>query len=358
MNDKSDPRLDELLAASVLPALPEALVSPSNLEPILAIARAFPSALTDSFGFECPLAEPEARADFSFCATVADGGRDVLAGSVPGNALSAALLAHPVWRRVRGFAERWADPDTRLHDRTDNVWFEFDVETPAPTLPVPSVFFGSTVIRPLIDVSWVMEEAFASLFGQAPDAALARRFRTSVAALPLSAAVFQVGAMLARSSDAIRICVSNLGAEEKLRYLAAVGWPGSLNEARSVVTNAHRLAGSVALDLDLGSSVGSKIGLECAFQRDAASQARAGAMVERLVALGLCSPEKGSGLLACTSPDHAGTEPEAHAQRERSRLTARHATGGFARWVSHVKLVYQPGAPLAAKAYVAVRHIH
>ena len=114
------------VAAGVSPGL----ISPSAFSDISSVARVLPSTLAyNTFGFECRLGEELPRADFLVLAT-SSCGRDSLAGLHPTSTLPARLMADPVWRRVRDFAARWAEPSSPLYHAVDNVWLEFDIDGP------------------------------------------------------------------------------------------------------------------------------------------------------------------------------------------------------------------------------------
>src|ERR1051326_8497721 len=70
--------IGDYLDAAAAPYLPVGLVSPEALANIRGIAKVLPGALTDFFGFECPLGTDEATADFLACARSSEGARDVL----------------------------------------------------------------------------------------------------------------------------------------------------------------------------------------------------------------------------------------------------------------------------------------
>src|SRR5207248_1314510 len=116
-----------------------------------------------------------------------------------------------------------------------NLCLEFDLRDASPSaVPVPSAFFAPCQGLTRTDVdgdrlaaAWVLDPAIRLLRGTVLPPAAARAVTGCVAALPHGAHVFQVGLMLARPVDAVRLCVRGLEFSDLPVYLARVGWPGA-----------------------------------------------------------------------------------------------------------------------------------
>ena len=222
----------------VAASVPPKLISPSAFRDIASVARVLPATLAyNMFGFECRLAEMAPRADFSVLAG-ASYGRESLAGLHPTSTLPARLMSDPIWRRVADFAVRWADPSSALYRAVDNVWLEFDVDGAPPVIPIPSVFFGlqpsgqegarGVAYKPNLDgyittIETVIELLSGNELAPRKLETLSDCFR----ALSSVEHVFQVGLMLSRGAEAVRLCIKLRSVERMVEYLAGVGWPGS-----------------------------------------------------------------------------------------------------------------------------------
>jgi len=346
------------LEVSVEGAAPAALMSRENLAHVRAVAEHFPAGVSEFFGFECRLGDAAPRADFLFCSKAEEGGREVLAGLQPREELGASLLAHPVWQRLRRFARDWADPGSPFHEPVRNLWFEFDLEAPPADPPVPSVFFGTEALRSGASEApaW-LARVLEGLRGDAPGPALRAALDRCVAALPSGASIFQVGMMLARPGEAVRVCVRGVAPEQRLAFLERAGWARETGALARVLADLPPLADSVDLDLDLLPEVGPKLGLECSFYGGDPARWGFPAFVDALVDRGLCLKEKRDGLLAWSGGVHERQRPERWPAdlRRRSAALGPGTASAFIRWPYHVKLVYQAGRPLEAKAYLAVR---
>jgi hypothetical protein len=348
-----------------------ALISPSAFSEIGLVARVLPATLAfNTFGFECRLGEESPRADFLVLAR-ASWGRDSLAGLHPAGSLPEYLMDEPIWQRVQDFGARWADPASPLHGAVYNIWLEFDVDGSVGAIPVPSVFFG----LPANGADEVEEEVFENVLEDARE--------TTVKALRLLAGtelpprvletltdcfrvlsppgyVFQVGLMMSRGAEAVRLCIHLGTLERAVEYLAEVGWPGSETDLRGVLGPVARIVDRVCLDIDAGETIHPKIGLECYFDgnRQPRTDPRWGTLLDLLLMNGLCTPEKREALLVYPGyvDETTATVPWPEAPRRASRLLDGRSLSTFVRSLHHVKISYQPGERPEAKAYLAANH--
>jgi hypothetical protein len=345
-----------------------ALISPSAFSDMNSVARVLPSTLAyNTFGFECRLGEDVPRADFLVLVR-SSCGRDSLAGLHSTSTLPARLMDEPVWRRVRDFAACWAEPSYPLHDTVDNVWLEFDIDGPVPDLPIPSVFFGlltnigtDTTQEPDADrYRATVETAMRLLSGSEPQPRMLETLSHCFRALWPDEQVFQVGLMLSRGAGAVRLCIRLRSVERIVEYLARVGWPGDEAGLRGVLDPLSRSVDRVLLDIDVGETVGAKIGLECYFDgnRQPGREPRWGSFLNSLVHQGLCTPDKREALLAYAGyfDQNAPGVPWPEALLRTSQLLGGRSLSTFVRSLHHVKMVYRPGEPLEAKAYLAGNH--
>lgn len=350
------------LRAAVEPELPPELIDAACFGRIQAVAGRLPAALSEFFGFECRLGEAAARADFLVCAKAEFSGRDVLAGRLPDATLGADLRTDAAWGRVLDFAAAWAEPASPLHASVENVWLEFDVAEARVGSPSPSAFFGAELrggARRQASLR-VLDEALGHLLGSARASALGPGLDAVLRALPEQAWVFQVGAMLARPTDAVRLCVRGLRADSLPAFLDAVRWPGDAADARAVIDDSFARAASVDLDLDLApAGTLPKLGFECSFAEREPRERTLAPFLDSLLERGLCTDGKRAGLLAWTRGFHERSHPERWPDdlRQAARQRGAGALCVFLRWPYHVKLVHEPERPLAAKAYLAVRQV-
>jgi hypothetical protein len=280
-------------------------------------------------------------------------------------------MSDPIWRRVYDFAVRWADPSSALYRAVDNVWMEFDVDGAPPVIPIPSVFFGlqpsgqegarGVAYQPNLD-EYVptIETVIRLLSGNELAPRKLETLSDCFRALSSVEQVFQVGLMLSRGAEALRLCIKLRSVERIVEYLAKVGWPGSEAEVLGVLEPIARLVDYVCLDIDVGETVHRKIGLECYFDglKQPRTEPRWGLLLDSLVRDGLCTADKRDALLAY--PGYVDENAEGiswpRALRRASQLFGGRSLSTFIRSLHHLKVVYQPGEGLEAKAYLAVIH--
>ena len=353
--------VDDYLAV-MAQRIPSALISPEAFARIGKLGSLFPGQTTTFFGFESRLGQPEAAADFLLCfSPEPDEGRALLAGQIAGFAPYSS--PKPAWQQLQAFAREWAAIGSELHDRVENVWLEFDLADALPEDALPNVFFGChDRVRSAAadaDIRWVAGRALPLLQAGAFSAETGRRVEAVIRAMPEGAFVFQIGAMLARPSRAVRLCIRGISGRQIPEYLQAIGWPGSTGKLAELFSEIAPLADRIDLDIDLDDNgVQPKLGLEWYVHSHLRIDPRWDVFLRWLVERGLSTPEKGRALY-----DYPG------AQHERSKgiewppaLRAQSAQAGatmvstIVRSVHHIKVVYHPEAGLEAKAYLAVTH--
>ena len=113
------------------------------------------------------------------------------------------------------------------------------------------------------------------------------------------------------------------------------------------------------IHIDFVKSLGKKIGIECSYYpHEHYLEKRWSDFLNYLTEKELCIPEKRSSLIRFT-----GIETENNVNDFSPELLVPTTkipddtySNAIVRYISHVKIVYQPGHPLEAKAYLGVRH--
>lgn len=328
--------LDDCLEV-VASQLPHELVSPAALARIRSLARRLPP-LTMA-GFECPLQTEQPGADFAVAVRPGMGDRELLVRWLAEAPAAGRAPDTRAWDRLRDFCTRWADPTSEIYDAVGTVWLEYDAAGSDTDSPVPNVLVG-LMQRPGMtrdDSLRVAELALELLLGGPLPVGIAHNLALCHSALPPEGALFQVGVMLGRNQPGVRACVATLPTTDIGAYLARIGWPGPVDELAGLLGPLTTCPVQMALGLDVGPVILPRIGVEYypEWERRPWLDPRWTALLDHLVAAGLCTPQKHDTLLAWPG-----------------RTYARFLwTSTFLRGLNHVKLVYQPGSPLSAKAY-------
>jgi hypothetical protein len=150
--------------------------------------------------------------------------------------------------------------------------------------------------------------------------------------------------------------VRGISRTQIIEYLRALDYDTSSGQLHELLDLPGPLVERIDLDMDVADRVLPKIGLEVypAADADAIHQ-----FLNHLVSCGLSTPAKAEALESWRGMAHERLTPEIW---PRDLLALSSFLGGrvhsvFARWLHHVKIVYQPGFPLQAKAYLAVQHL-
>jgi hypothetical protein len=360
----------DYIEAAAAPYVSPDLISRDALAEIGRVANLLPGAVTDFFGFECPLGVPAPTADFLVCSRASQGGREVLTDQRPGRSLPAKFTQHPVWQQVFAFSREWNDPTSPLFEAVHNIWLEFDMDGEPASIPVPSLFLGSNLLarreperraparslkRMPEHCAWLTDQALPLLLGRPLDRSICRQVASCVNLLPAGARIFQVGLMLSRATAVTRLCVRGLASAQIPEYLEAIGWEGAREEVEAIVDKLVPLVERIDLDIDVGDHVMPKIGLECYPAQDLT---KLGAFMNYLISGGLCVEPKADALMRWAGLAHERVTPQ---MWPRELLALSSFLGGrvesaFFRWLHHVKVVHVPDHAPAAKAYLAVHH--
>ena len=341
---------------TVEPERPPALISEEAHRNLCNVASQLPGDLTHGFGFESRLADRQQSVDLALCLSNTGEGGAILAGTHPDAALSDTLTARWPWRRVRRLAQAWEEAGNRLHRDLYEVWLEFDVAADlSGELPLPSVF--TCLVRRPLDTDRPEEEArharadrYTRTITSALDHLAPQRpenldlnLRRTLRALPASATPYAIGTMLARRTQAIRLCFQGIPPGEISAFLRAIEWPGDHAAAGALLDDLCPLVDRAHVDLDLSDALLPTLGLECFYddRRPPALEPRWARFVDWLVAEGLCLPDKGEALLAWPGRLHA------FEQFSETSITESY----FDKILGHVKVTLTPDGRRSAKGY-------
>ncbi|MGH6916763.1 MAG: hypothetical protein ACREJ0_03565, partial [Geminicoccaceae bacterium] len=206
----------DLASAALAPGVPAALMSSRGRDILPGVLGRLDGRITDFFGFEVHLGRPEAEVDALVCVKAATGGREVLAAAI------ADAGPETWWRDLRSFVAAWSDPHKPWASRIANIWLEFDVVAPMQPQPPPSMFFGAVRLIGADEPTALpgLLEASGLLRGGALGARARAIANQVLATLPVGAAIFQIGQMIARSGAPLRLCVRDIGLGDVGPYLS------------------------------------------------------------------------------------------------------------------------------------------
>ena len=339
----------------VEPYVPHQLISPEAFSHIKTIARTLPPIL--SAGFECRLGIDEPKADFAMCVTASDKSRNTLAD------LNSAI-DHPVWSRIHNFCHHWADQTSPLYENVENIWLEFDVNGPSPKTPVPSLFFSIKDIslgnssgllsETTAKYESIIETALSLLLNCPLSSEVKRNLLICFNALPAGAIIFQVGVLLARNSNSVRLCVGRIPKNQVLQYLINIGWTGSIKDMKDILSTLADFVDEINLNFTVDNTVLPKIGIECEFINQPKTNSKWSLFLHYLVKNRLCTPDKRDGFLNWPGASRENPNKELWSTDlvRTSTFLGSRATCILLRQLNHIKVVYQPNTSLEVKGYM------
>ena len=341
------------------------LISPEKFKEILSVAKYFPGNLTSFLGFEIHLRDCKQRADWAFAISGAGDDRNVLVNLLKQGNFPFSFIQQPEWQQIAAFSEAWTGKDSMIKKQVKCFWLEFDMPQKTPDVLIPSVFFGPEKIsqdarqNASTQFSWLINSALPLLRGKELSKEVKQRIIKCIQNIPWGASLFQVGTMLSRSTQDVRLYINKIHPQEIIPYLHTLGWSKEDNEFHALVEEIQTKAERFVLSFDVTTDgIGPRIGLECSFEESRYhEETRWKQLFDYLVEKGMCLPEKRDVLLqypgAEDLDDFSGAvmKPIASVSQHLDELFS----DSLVRYMSHIKIVYVPGQPLESKAYPAVR---
>ena len=332
--------------------LPPALVSEECLSHIREVVRGLPDAIGGCFGFECSLSDVQPVADFGLQVKSFDRGGAILAGSSSEHPLPERLSSHPIWRRVRRLCEEWGEPDSPLQAHLRQIWLVFDTRgRKLDEDALPNIFVNPRV-TPTGDRAYLrsLERNIALLRGSDLPSPVHRSLDRCLALLTDGLHIAAMGVLLGRRSDVLRVCIEGVGAEQLPWFLESIKWNGPRDEACASLLPFGRCPNHVTLDV--GEDIGPRLGVEC-FVGEPNQGPVCKQFLDDLVDRDLCLPAKRDALLGWTDSSFDRTGRAALPDRVLRSLWLQRlqASAVLVPSVGHIKLSFERGRPLEAKAY-------
>ena len=283
--------------------------------------------------FESRLDDSE-QVDYQVCFTVKSGGRDKLAAW-----LADVDLANiePSWQRSIEFLRYWSTPGSLLYKNSPAAWLEFDCKLDAPEPPLPFAFFSlhppwEDIHIPRPEMLETIEEGFDQLAGGCLTRPLMKVIRGNLAKLPAGRLIHAALRPLGDSHVArliLRMPVASMASS-----LERLDWPFPTSGFAEVLARYCTAKQVQTIQLDLTcTGIGPRLGIEFFYESASLQDRRWQDLFDKLVADAVCTPGRRRQVEAWV-----GTP-------SRDKLE----------WLLRgllVKLVYTPGKPLEAKAYL------
>jgi hypothetical protein len=321
--------------------LSEPLMCSDSFAQIRRVAESLPIFAVEFFGFECRLGKETGLTDCAFNLT--PDGAKMLAGqhaeAVP------TELQNGSWQRIRSFYQEWGSTRQTAYTDARATWLEFDS---SEKTVAPNLLFGywpqhEETHRP---IEWLVDRIIPMLQGGEISQVFRQNLLKCLEARPAKTNDFQIGVMLSRHLNAVRLCVFDLPADEAFTYLETIGWQGPKEELHRYLEAFRPHADLIALHLDIGEKIYPHIGIEPGFDagcwaRQPHMEPRWQGQFEQLGKFGLLAPEKEKALFSWIGQQRfaLGTEEIL-----------------LLRGLSHIKVVLRPNTAPIAKGYFGITH--
>ncbi len=361
---KTSNSLAEILRL-IEPAVVPKLMTVSNWNTIDRIAQILPNALSPFFGFEYRLGNTLAEVDFLLCVAADEAGKRVLGDRTYSVSLPALVAEEPIWQRITAFAEEWNTSTSAIAKDVFNIWLEFDTPNCFANgeIPIPSLFIGAYDIYRCDSLeeqkkrrAWLVEEVFTLLLGKSLPIANKEMLYHCFQELPKGAYVFQIGLMLARKVETVRLCIRNISPLQVSSYLSAISWKGNIEKLTQFLHLLCPLVDRVDLDIDVDCSTQSKIGLECYLYQQPSLEPKWIPFFDFLEERSLCLPENREAIFSYPGylRESANQDRWPEGLKRLTKILGAKNEGILFRGIHHVKINYENDAPQEAKSYLYV----
>jgi hypothetical protein len=326
----------------VVPNLKPSLLGEGCSGHLAQLCSLFPYDIAQDFGFESRLGNPVAVCDFFFQIRKGSPGALMLAGKSTVSNLSDQLLENPFWQRAVKLFQAWTDTEHILSQSVEVFWLEFDYQDPGYNL-TPDLFFKISESSSDDRIAqWelrrrILDEIYSILFDIPFPFHLADNLKVCIDALPDSGALYQIGFMIPRKTEAIRLVLARIELDEIENYLNKIDWPGEMGTVKNLISSYSPKFDYFVYNLNIGKTILPYLSIEMYFKNMYQPQfgPRWGEVFDFLESEQLLTSQKRSSLiLFCRKIISNGLFP------------VRYFNG-----INHFKLVYKRNSPIECKGY-------
>jgi len=319
---------------SIGPSLPSEIISRETKQKIDKMAVLFRDFAASEYILETNLNSAVAEADFSFRILTAE--KDCLMRGFKNFSFS-GLSADETWMKVIDFVNYWP---TDIPD----IWLEMDYGEFAKDVPQPCFFFNATQIKESTEINCdLLNSSLSRLLDSSQLATIWPNLTEVIHQLPPEVGLFQVGAMLARHQDRVRVFTAELTREQTLAYLARINWQGHFSKLEQLFNLVHpHSEGQYIVDFDvMEQGISEKIGINFGLDK----KRNLPAFLEKLTQHGLCNEVKQQGVLAWSGSEGCFLGPA-------------YGFSALVKDISHFKMSLIPEESAVIKAYLRIAGVY
>ena len=341
--------------------IPDELITTTNYSEIKNLAKFFKNNVTSFFGFETNICNNDSKSDYLFAISSRNGEREALLQLLENDIRPSSFLNNSEWQNIYRFTKEWSNSESILFSKVHGLWLEFDSNEFLNDIPAPSVFFHpasiSTDKLDRIEDKWFTRIAIPLLTGKKISSKIEDNIFRCIENLPSGAALFQIGAMLSRSSDSVRLVFKRIQPEDIIPYLKSIGYKNDTTELEGTLNELKEYVTRMVLHIRVGEEVDPVVGIEGSFSPDRYHEETGWEkFLDYLKNKGLCHPEKYSALISYPGIETSENEYDTDMDFIPSiKISDESKIKTLIRYISHIKITYSPDHKLEAKAYSGVR---
>jgi hypothetical protein len=339
----------------MLSTLPPALVDSQNAARLRTMAAFLLPTLWGGFEFRLGKDQPDVDLWQIFMAE----DRGPLLGYIGDHFSDAAPEEQARWTNMRKMLQYWCDHDTELKDIVHSMALEPRYMSPDAAVPeIPLGIWFSEKPVAVEKLHSTIVTMLHSIVGEGEIPALMQTLRHYMPNLETGVSLRAIGLFFKPEVGRAYIYLRNFNAESLIPYLQEVGWPGPYDEIQKLASWLSSYNEKLDVHFNIGPSLIPRMGIKV-FPNGYGYSPHMNALLDDLVIRGLCDPEKRDALKKQPAlltpmksrfnwPDHLIMESLTRPNPEQ---------GSFYSFLSNIKLVYVPGKPLEAKAYIRFAHM-
>lgn len=350
--------------SSIESYIPEEIISPQNYAEMKTLASSFTSCITSFFGFETRLNNPDASSDYLFAISSMKGEREALRDMLEKGCFPIKCMDLVVWQHIRDFTKEWTNPNSLLYNNVFGLWLEFDKAELSSPIPIPCIFLQTPLLRldtpkDIEKFTWLTTSALPLLTDHRVSKKLEKQMKKALKHLPKGVGLMDVGVMLSRPASGVRYCLVKIKPQDIIPYLTRLGWSDTKKRFTTLIKELETKVTRVVLHITITEEgVDQKIGIECSFSPNRYHlETQWATFLDYLVQKGVCLSEKKEALLSFSGVEQENehNDFDLASYQVSAKIQNDAFSSALVRFISHIKIIYTPDAPIEAKAYCGAR---
>ena len=323
-------------------SFPQSLVVPAQLELMKKAADFFPPLIR--FALECRLSDDE-QVDLQFCIRRDEDDLHALS-----NWFQNKFTGDQEHRKITHFLKTWADESSAHYIHIPEIFLELDVLPSG--IRAPLLFFE---LQPELNDAQRKHFSLSVLKETLGESrSFFKLFERILDACPSPAFIAYLGILFSRDVDVLRVNIKKLSATAVVPFLKKIGYAWTGPELDDWISFVYSNSDRITLCIDIGKQVFPKIGFECFWSEQPATETYWRNFIDKLNMQNQYRQDKIDAIFNWDQeifpgqikdwPEHLWTASLSRAQNEFTFLR---------KWISHLKLSYHPDQGTEVKAYLA-----